>query len=210
MDDRKKLALKGFAVLLSFLFASMIYLLFFNAGLGFVGDNEDKRVFVVNNSFHSIKEIEIYLGDEKIDVIDMLKSKEQKEIELHGETGRILLTAKALFHIPVESVFYFPEVFPSVDYTPKIQENITTGSVIDASLNVCSKEKTTSNFEVSILVDKDYFESTEGKKVTELKAGECKDIIFKLKPLKQGVAVISFKFFSEENSLEIKKNVVIN
>ena len=93
--------------------ASILYFLFFNAGLDIVttAQTNNSTVRVVNNSVHAIRDITVaYVkGDvlTAIETIPILKPKEFREYPISSEWvsgGRVILQASAPFHLTKQSI----------------------------------------------------------------------------------------------------------
>lgn len=212
MNKRKKTTFKAFALVLAFIILSTAYLAFLNTGLEFTEDKGTSKIFIANNSLHKIKGIIVSQstgnGEEKILEADELMPKERIEVPVKGE-GRIELTAKAEYHLPVQSTFYSGSSFPGISYELQIEEPVINGVNFNAVLEVCAKEKSIQMLAVLIETEEEFIQTEEKQLESAIGRNRCKEFEFTLKPLKQGETSISFRLTAENKTQEIRKNIGI-
>jgi hypothetical protein len=187
----------------------LIILLFFMPGLSLVGRevNDEIQLYVVNDSVHAIREIDVSTNQGHVLLqIPLMLPQEEIEIPLRGLKGYVIVQAHAPFHSTTfRAISLSGTQGVNVSYETAISPTTQIGFASPVHVSVCNTGRIDlEQVLVEELHEDEFFAETNTKKQFSLDIGECEAVQFTLTPEKAGRTEIYFNI----NALDLSESFV--
>ncbi|MBN2127670.1 MAG: hypothetical protein JW703_04780 [Candidatus Diapherotrites archaeon] len=216
-NKKRKLVIRGFAVIYAVFAVMLLYLFFLSPSIELKESisNSGKQVFLVNSTEREIHNTQIYYslnGEKKIiESFESIKPGEQKEIDLTPFNGMhsVELFAEAPFHNAFRLEVLLESGQVNLAYNVKVQKTILINQEFELILEICNSGKNAEGIKIMESHEEDYFKETAGTKTVSVESGKCSEVNYFFTPLKSGKTVMLFNIEFESNMGSITKELFI-
>ncbi|MFH1224420.1 MAG: hypothetical protein V1676_01320 [Candidatus Diapherotrites archaeon] len=216
---KKRRVIYFFAVIYAVLIVALLYLLFFNAGLGAeeTGEGGARAVYVVNTGSHLIRDITVSVREggepKELAGIAELAPGARTEIggyDFFGTAGEKEIIIEAPFHQTfVKKIVVSTVGAPEIGYDVIFPTKVYAGVEFSFSLKLCNHGTKTLDFVVQERHDASVFGSEGEGKTTSVPAGGCKELQYSLTSAKAGPTTIYFNIKAGSISKEIEREIEV-
>lgn len=216
---KKRRVIYFFSVIYAVLGIALVYLLFFNAGLG--AEETDaggvRAVYVVNTGSHLIRDITVSVREgggmkELAGIAELAPSAREKisGYDFFGTTGEKEIVISAPFHQTfVKKIIVSTVGAPEIGYDVIFPTKVYAGVEFSFTLKVCNHGTKSLNFEVREGHDALVFGSAGSGKTVSVEAGGCKELPYSLTPAKAGPTTIYFNIKAGSITKQIAREIEV-
>lgn len=216
IPEKKRRVFYFFGALYAVLAVALLYLLFFNTGLGAEENPEEGTVYVVNHSMHQINSITVSVREQgtarKIMEIGKMLPGERIPVDydFFSTPGENELVVEAPFHQTfVKRIVIAGAGAPDLEYEMQFPGLIYANAQFLFSLKVCNSRQNDEVVRVEESHSAEFFDAPMGVDSRVIAAGACGTVSYMLKPKKAGRTTIYFNIKVRNITKSLEKEIEV-
>ncbi len=211
MEGKKQQVVRYLLAIYAIFGTLLAYTVFANTGIEFRvdKDNTPVQLFVNNTSQHEIRNIQVFKQSqtEPFAVIDSLKPGEEKQVDSANLVGKVLLVAKAPYHLDLQTeVELSTQVFLKVALTAP--DSLSVDGTDSASLELCN-EGTASILASAQFIPNPFVSINPPTQSKAVPSKTCETFQFVVQGVQAGSASIDFNITADQLHKLVSKTVQV-